>query len=82
MSHAPERAAHYRDLAKRYLNLAASSENPNHYLRIAVQYNALAEAERLIIPGEIGPSLAPAHFPVPFPRWGQRLFRRKSTVPC
>jgi hypothetical protein len=23
----------------------ASTENPNHYLRIAVQYNALAEAE-------------------------------------
>jgi hypothetical protein len=40
-----ERAEHYRDLAKRYLHLAASTENPNHYLRIAVQYNALAEAE-------------------------------------
>jgi hypothetical protein len=47
MSHALERAEHYRDLAKRYLRLAASSENPNHYLRIAVQYNALAEAEEL-----------------------------------
>ena len=45
MSHALERAEHYRDLAKRYLRLAASTENPNHYLRIAVQYNALAEAE-------------------------------------
>src|SRR5262245_13582340 len=29
------------------LRLAASTENPNHYLRIAVQYNALAEAEEL-----------------------------------
>jgi hypothetical protein len=38
------RAEHYRDLAKRYLRLAASTEYPNHYLRIAVQYNALAEA--------------------------------------
>jgi hypothetical protein len=45
MSHALERAEHYRDLAKRYLRLAASTETPNHYLRIAVQYNALAEAE-------------------------------------
>jgi hypothetical protein len=42
-----ERAEHYRDLARRYLRLAASTENPNHYLRIAVQYNALAEAEEL-----------------------------------
>jgi len=42
-----ERAEHYRDLAKRYLRLAASTEYPNHYLRIAVQYNALAEAEEL-----------------------------------
>jgi hypothetical protein len=31
------------------LRLAASTENPNHYLRIAVQYNALAEAEELSI---------------------------------
>jgi hypothetical protein len=38
MSHALERAEHYRDLARRYLRLAASTENPNHYLRIAVQY--------------------------------------------
>jgi hypothetical protein len=45
MSDAWRRAEHYRDLAKRYLRLAASTENPNHYLRIAVQYNALAEAE-------------------------------------
>jgi hypothetical protein len=45
MSDALERAEHYRDLAKRYLRLAASTEYPNHYLRIAVQYNALAEAE-------------------------------------
>jgi len=49
MSHALERAARYRDLAKRYLRLAASTEYPNHYLRIAVQYNALAEAEGLSI---------------------------------
>src|SRR5260221_52309 len=47
MSDALKRAEHYRDLAKRYLRLAASTENPNHYLRIAVQYNALAEAEEL-----------------------------------
>ena len=47
MSHALKRAKHYRDLARRYLHLAASTENPNHYLRIAVQYNALAEAEEL-----------------------------------
>jgi hypothetical protein len=45
MSDALKRAEHYRDLAKRYLRLAASTENPNHYLRIAVQYNTLAEAE-------------------------------------
>ena len=45
MSDTWSRAEHYRDLAKRYLHLAASTENPNHYLRIAVQYNALAEAE-------------------------------------
>jgi hypothetical protein len=45
MSDASKRAKHYRDLAKRYLRLAASTENPNHYLRIAVQYNTLAEAE-------------------------------------
>jgi hypothetical protein len=47
MSDAWKRAEYYRDLAKRYLRLAASTENPNHYLRIAVQYNALAEAEEL-----------------------------------
>jgi len=47
MSDASKRAKHYRDLAKRYLRLAASTENPNHYLRIAVQYNTLAEAEDL-----------------------------------
>ena len=41
------RAEHYHDLAKRYLRLAASTEYPNHYLRIAVQYNTLAEAEEL-----------------------------------
>ena len=49
MSDALKRAEHYRDLARRYLRLAASTENPNHYLRIAVQYNALAEAEELSI---------------------------------
>jgi hypothetical protein len=48
-----KRAEYYRDLAKRYLNLAASAENPNHYLRIAVQYNALAEAEELSTPGHV-----------------------------
>jgi hypothetical protein len=47
MSDALKRAEHYHDLAKRYLRLAASTENPNHYLRIAVQYNTLAEAEEL-----------------------------------
>jgi hypothetical protein len=45
MPAALKRADHYHDLAKRYLRLAASTENPNHYLRIAVQYNTLAEAE-------------------------------------
>jgi len=45
MSDALKRADYYHDLAKRYLRLAASTENPNHYLRIAVQYNALTEAE-------------------------------------
>ena len=45
MSLALERAEHYRDLARRYLRLARSTENPNHYLRIAVQYNTLAEAD-------------------------------------
>jgi hypothetical protein len=47
MLHALKRAEHYRHLAKRYLRLAASTNNSNHYLRIAVQYNALAEAEEL-----------------------------------
>ncbi len=47
MSDALKRAEHYRDLAKGYLRLPASTENPNHYLRIAVQCNALAEAEEL-----------------------------------
>ncbi len=47
MSDALKRAEHYHDLAKRYLRLAASTEKPNHYLRIAVQYNTLAEAEEL-----------------------------------
>jgi hypothetical protein len=46
-----ERAEHYRVLAKRYLRLAASTENPNHYLRIAVQYNALAEALNIELEG-------------------------------
>jgi len=47
ISDASKRAEHYRDLAERYLRLAASTENPNHYLRIAVQYNTLAETEEL-----------------------------------
>ncbi len=37
MSDAWKRAEHHRGLAKRYLRLAASTENPNHYLRISVQ---------------------------------------------
>jgi hypothetical protein len=47
MSHASKRAEHYRDLAERYLRLATSTDNSNHYLRIAVHYSALAEAEEL-----------------------------------
>ena len=50
MLHVLKRAEHYRDLAKRYLRLAAIShptKNRNHYLRIAQQYNTLAEAEEL-----------------------------------
>jgi hypothetical protein len=47
MSGAFKRAECYHDFARRYLRLAASTENPYHYLRIAVQYNALAEAEEL-----------------------------------
>jgi hypothetical protein len=50
MSDALKRAEHYRDVAKRYLRLAAISsrtENRNHYLRIAQHYNTLAEAEEL-----------------------------------
>jgi hypothetical protein len=38
MSDALKRAKHYRDLARRHLRLAASTENPNHYLRIAVRW--------------------------------------------
>jgi hypothetical protein len=49
MSDALERAEHYRDLARRYLRLAASTENPHHYLRIAVQYNTLADTEESCI---------------------------------
>jgi hypothetical protein len=44
MPDALKRAEHYRDLAKRYLRLAATSsstENRNHYLRIAQHYNTL-----------------------------------------
>jgi hypothetical protein len=55
MSDALERAEHYRDLARRYLRLAASTENPNHYLRIAVQYNTLAETEESCIAKAEGP---------------------------
>jgi hypothetical protein len=47
MPYASKRAEHYRDLAERYLRLAATSDNSNHYLRIAVHYSALAEAEEL-----------------------------------
>jgi hypothetical protein len=50
MSDALKRAEHYRDVAKRYLRLAAISstaENRNHYLRIARHYKTLAEAEEL-----------------------------------
>ena len=50
MSDALKRAERYRDVAKRYFRLAASSpraENRNHYLRIAQHYNTLAEAEEL-----------------------------------
>jgi len=53
ISDALKRADHYRDLAKRYLRLAASTENPNHYLRIAVQYNTLAKAEELSTQGRV-----------------------------
>jgi hypothetical protein len=47
MSSASKRAEYYRDLAKRYLRLAVSTDNSSHYLRIAVQYSALAETEEL-----------------------------------
>ena len=47
MSPASKRAEYYRDLAERYLRLAASTDNSSHYLRIAVQYSGLAEAEEL-----------------------------------
>jgi hypothetical protein len=49
MLNALNRAGHYRDLANRYLRLAAtgSDKNRNHYLRIAAQYGSLAEAEEL-----------------------------------
>ena len=47
MSRASKRAEHYRDLAERYLRLAASTDNSSHYLRIAVHYSALAEVEEL-----------------------------------
>jgi hypothetical protein len=47
MSSASKRAEYYRDLAERYLRLAVSTDNSSHYLRIAVQYSALAETEEL-----------------------------------
>jgi hypothetical protein len=50
---------HYRDLAKRYLRLAATSssiENRNHYLRIAQHYDTLAEAEELRTLGHVNGS--------------------------
>jgi hypothetical protein len=62
MPDALKRAEHYRDLAKRYLRVAALTENPNHYLRIAVQYNGLAEAE------EVSTSLVPRPSPAPIVR--------------
>jgi len=56
MSDALKRAEHYRDLAKRYRRLAASgssTENRNHYLRIAEHYSTLAEAEELSTLGHV-----------------------------
>jgi hypothetical protein len=47
MFSAAKRAEYYRDLAERYLRLAVSTDNSSHYLRIAVQYSALAETEEL-----------------------------------
>ena len=56
MSNGLKRAEHYRDLAKRYIRLAAisvSTENRNHYLRIAEHYSTLAETEELKTPGHV-----------------------------
>jgi hypothetical protein len=47
MSRESKQAEYYRDLAERYLRLAASTDNSNYYLRIAVHCSALAEAEEL-----------------------------------
>jgi len=56
MSDALKQAEHYRDLEKRYLRLAAicsSTQNRNHYLRIAEHYSTLAEAEELSTPEHV-----------------------------
>jgi hypothetical protein len=55
VSDALKRAEHYRDLAKRYLRLAAisSTKNRNHYRRIAEQCTTLAEAEELSTPARV-----------------------------
>ena len=56
MSNGLKRAEQYRDLAKRYIRLAAmssSTENRNHYLRIAEHYSTLAEAEDLRTLGHV-----------------------------
>jgi hypothetical protein len=56
MSDALKEAAHYRDLEKRYVHLAAigsSTERRNYYLRIAEHYSTLAEAEELRTPEHV-----------------------------
>ena len=56
MSNGLKRAEHYRDLAKRYIRLAAISssiENRNHYLRIAKHYSTLPGAEELRTLGHV-----------------------------
>jgi len=56
MSNGLKRAEHYRDLAKRYIRLAAissSTENRNHYLRIAEHYSTLAEVEEVRTPDHV-----------------------------
>jgi plasmid replication initiation protein len=56
MSDALKRAEQYRDLAKRYLRLAAiisSAKKRNHYLQIAEHCNSLAEAEESRTPQHV-----------------------------